>query len=411
MAKIGKVKELKQLLGGDSAGNINNMFEEMIGTKDADPEIILPKFVKSRNLIKHIYRYLLQLGSYKELENLYFDIQKHLHQIMDFAISIKTNIIWDNMSDETTGMYSKFNKQELNQFYKKIKNDQTTKELVVLCGKLKRYSSNFATLDNLRDNFIGQEPGLDLCIFDFSKFDLRKVWCNTERNLMVRKFILTTLHLLYKNLYELYKTISSPDVDIEQFTELLVKSIGDLERRPGLNRCKNAFRRIRDSVSLLRNKFDDYYRDSISAENPNMMVENFILDVANTGTTDARLTREFRLIIQYMHKQGQQSGKTKDPAVRRIFKMLNQNFDLMEGKQQKEKKAKNLTDSTADTTKNTQVNADDNKDGDKESDKDCDKDCEREDDCDDDIDSIDDIEGSNEQEVKETSEGEINKLN
>lgn len=384
MAKMGKVKELKQLLGGDSAGNINTMFEEMIGTKDADPEIILPKFVKSRNLIKHIYRYLLQLGSYKELENLYLDIQTDLNQIMDFAISIKTSIIWESMVDETINMYVKLNKQEINQFYKKIKNDQTTKELITLCGKLKRYASNFASIDNLRDNFIGQEPGLDFRIFDFSGFDLRKIWANTNRNLMVRKFILTTIHLLYKNLYELYKTVSSPDVDIEQFTELLIKSIGDLEKRPGLNRCKNAFRRIRDSVGLLRNKFDDYYRDSISAENPNMMVENFILDVANNGTTDARLTREFRLIIQYMHKQGQQSGKTKDPAVQRIFKMLNQNFDLMEKKTPKTKKVDE--DTKADTEVDAEIEAD--------------NECDR-----------DDVEGSNEQETKETSEGEVIKLN
>jgi hypothetical protein len=392
MAKIGKVKELKQLLGGESAGNINTMFEEMIGTKDADPEIILPKFVKTRNLIKHIYRYLLQLGSYNELKNLYLNVQLDLNQIMDFAISIKTNIIWESMVDETVNMYVKLNKQEINQFYKKIKNDWTTKELITLCGKLKRYATNFDTLDNLRDNFIGQEPGLDFRIFDFSSFDLKKVWSNTARNPMVRKFVLTTMHLLYKNLYDLYKTVSSPDVDIEQFTELLIKSIGDLEKRPGLNRCRNAFRRIRDSVGLLRNKFDDYYRDSISAENPNMMVENFILDVANNGTTDARLTREFRLIIQYMHKQGQRSGKTKDPAVQRIFKMLNQNFDLMEKKAPKTKK--DDEDNKVDTEADTEVITEADTEADAEVDNEVNTECDR-----------DDIEGSNEQETKETLEG------
>jgi hypothetical protein len=45
---------------------------------------------------------------------------------------------------------------------------------------------------------------------------------------------------------------------------------------------------------------------------------------------DARLTRVFRTIIQYMHEVSQKTGKNKDPNVQKIMKMLNDNHSLME---------------------------------------------------------------------------------
>jgi hypothetical protein len=138
------------------------------------------------------------------------------------------------------------------------------------------------------------------------------------------------LHKLYIEIFALYKVITSPDVDIEKFTTLLLDSIAKLKHQSGLDRCKNAFKRIEDSVELLKTRFDDYYRESIAASNPNMIVESFIVDVSNKGGGDARLTREFRVIIQHMHKVSQQNGRIKDPNVQKLFKLLNQNYKLME---------------------------------------------------------------------------------
>lgn len=332
MSKAGRVKQLKQILGGQNGQNMNEMFSQMIGSSDAELDIIVPKFVQTRNLLKKTYRLLLQFGSNNVMENIYNQIQEHLKQILDFAIALKESVVFDNMNLETDAQYKHLDKKLANQIYNKLKEDEYVKELIVLCGKLKRYQNNFSDLQNLSDRFIGQEPGLDFRMFDFSNLDLKKIWSNTQGNSMARKYILQTFHVLYNTLMELYGVITSPNVDIEQFTTTIIEAIAQLERRPGLERCKNAFKRIRDSVGLLKNRFNDYYRDSVSSENPNLMIENFILDVSNSGSADARLTREFRTIIQYMHKMGQQSNKNKDPAVRALFKMLNQNFELMERK-------------------------------------------------------------------------------
>ena len=104
-------------------------------------------------------------------------------------------------------------------------------------------------------------------------------------------------------------------------------------------RGKNAFKRIKGSVELLNGKFPTYYRESISSGNPNVIAENFILDVSNQGGADARLTREFRLIIQHMQRVSNQTGKSKDPMVKKLFEMLNQNFKAMESNATAESKS------------------------------------------------------------------------
>jgi hypothetical protein len=156
------------------------------------------------------------------------------------------------------------------------------------------------------------------------------MWANDKTKYSVKKYILMVMASLYKHTHAIYKCVTSPDVDVDNFTKLLVKAIGELKKQPELHRCTNAFRRIEQSIQLLKDKFDDYYRDSVASENADMLVMNFIVDVSNQGGANATLAREFRTIIKYMHKVSNKTGKSKDPNVQKIFKMLNNNFSMME---------------------------------------------------------------------------------
>jgi len=334
MSRKSQVKEIKQLLGGSSTSDVNGMFEEMMGLKDAELSIILPKFVKTRNLLRHIYKVLMQFSNFIPLQLDFPDLKEPMEQIKLFANELKTSVVFNETknNEETQEMYSSVSKEDLNLLYKKLKQNPFVQRLIILCSNLKQYSRYFDDINNLKDNFIGQEPGLSLVIFDFSTFDLKKLWANSKITPMIKKYVLTILHNLYKDIFDLYKITTSPDVDIDKFTEVLLESIGQLRKQPGLHRCNNAFKRIEDSVELLKNKFDNYYRESVASSNPNMIVESFIIDVSNQGGADARLTREFRQIIQYMHTASAKTGKNKDPNVQKLFKMLNQNFELMEKK-------------------------------------------------------------------------------
>ena len=192
-------------------------------------------------------------------------------------------------------------------------------------------------MESLKENFVKQEPGFTLFIFEFSSLDLKALWNDVNIKPYKKKYILTVLNKLYTTTHVIYKCITSPDVDVDKFTETLIRAISDLKKQPALHRCHNAFRRIEQSVGLLKEKFDDYYRESVASENADMLVMNFIMDVSNQGGANASLAREFRTMIKYMHDVSQKTGKNKDPNVKKIFKMLNNNFARMEKNMSKEK--------------------------------------------------------------------------
>lgn len=320
-----KVKQLKKVVGDV---NIGGMFEEMMGIKDAEKDIIIPKFVFVRNTVRYICKVFHQFC--KMIHNDFPEYADSLKEIQKFADDMKESIYLTGDKDETEDAYNALTKEEMNGLYRKLKENGYVKKLVLMCSRLKQYSGNFSDPNNLKENFVNQEPGLSFVIFDFSTLDLKLLWSNHKIKPTVKKYILSVLAKLYQHSHAIYKCITSPDVDVEQFTEVLIKAIGDLKKQPQLHRCNNAFRRIEQSVHLLRDKFDDYYRESIASENPDMLVMNFIVDVSNQGGANASLAREFRQIIKYMHEVSQKTGKSKDPNVQKIFKMLNNNFSMME---------------------------------------------------------------------------------
>jgi hypothetical protein len=243
---------------------------------------------------------------------------------------MKESLAFDETKEETEEIFAGKDKDAINVIYKKIKEDKFIKSLIDSAGKLKIYHKNFENLNDLKLNFIFQEPGINFNIFAFSSLDLKLLWSNRDIKVIVKKYILTILHHFYKNTFEIYKTITSPDVDIERFTEVLMASIAEIKKNPELHRCKNAFRKIEESVQLLHNKFEEYYRDSIYSKNINIIMENFINDVSRQGGHSPALLREFRIIINYMKKASHQTGRDKDPNIKKLFNYLGDQFKMME---------------------------------------------------------------------------------
>ena len=51
---------------------------------------------------------------------------------------------------------------------------------------------------------------------------------------------------------------------------------------------------------MLEDNFDGYYRESVEAANPSIIIENFIVDVSVNQQPSASLTGEFRRIIMFI---------------------------------------------------------------------------------------------------------------
>ncbi len=328
MAKVVKIKQKPSIDNAD----IGTLFEEMMGVKDADPEIVRPKVVRCKSILQHIYKTLNQFSHFTVLQNDFPELKQAMEEIDVFAENLRRTLHVDPHNEPDENDYIPLSKAELNSLYKKIKEADIVRQLIVLGGTLKRHSQYIDDIKNLRDGFIAQEPGLSFQVFSFSSLDLKLLWVNSNITPVVKKYVLNVLHLLWKDCYALYETVTSPDVDIDKFTSMLVDNIAKLKSQPGLHRCKRAFFRIEQSLELLKNRFSDYYRDSIASNNPSIMFENFIMDVSQQGESSASLTREFRMIIQHLHKISQQNGRANDPHVKKIFDMINGNFNAMDSK-------------------------------------------------------------------------------
>ena len=140
-----------------------------------------------------------------------------------------------------------------------------------------------------------------------------------------QKYILNILSHTYKIGLDIYQVITSPDIDIKKFSRVLINNIEKMKKQ--IPRCNKAFDIIANSVHLLENNFDGYYKNSVEAENPSIIVENFIVDVSVSQNATASTTAQFRKIIMFMKKQ---SAGNKDPRVAKLFKILNSQFSIMQ---------------------------------------------------------------------------------
>lgn len=328
MSKV-KVRCKAILKSSESIDDMNGMFEEMMGVKDAEKSIILPKFVDVRNKAIHLYNIFMKFANCQIVTD-FPHTKEGMDDIKDFAAKMKESVVFNELEKDKVETYENVEQKDFNELYKKLKNNNYIQNLVVLCSKLKQYHTFLNDKTTLKDNFIGQEPGLSFQIFSFSRFDLKLLWASNNIKQAVKDYVLLILHHIYIDTLEIYKIITSPDIDVDKFIALLMAAISKIRKIPQLSRCKNAIRRIESSVSLLKNKFNSYYRDSIASGNPNMIIENFIVDVSNQGKADSSLTREFRVIIQYMHKTSVEQNRFNDPKVKKLFDLLNSNFSMME---------------------------------------------------------------------------------
>lgn len=318
MAKV--KQQMHKMMSDEESSSINRMFEEMVGMRDCEAHIITPKIVRSRNTIKKIYQYLVQFATFKPLHLSFPFIKPSLDQIIGFTAELKEAIIWVDESEETEAQYATLEIDQVNKIYKTIKENKYMKDLINLGGRMKRFEKKLEEND---DSFVMQEPGVSMFIFQFSSLDLKKLWAQSNITPMIKKYILTLLYRVFLEVKVLYEIVTSPDVDIGEFSSKLIQCIQALHKIPELNRCKNAFKKIEDSVNLLKENFGGYYREFMSCDNPNVIIENFIMDVSNKSGNNMRLTREFRVIIQYLHKESSKRGKNKDPNIQKLFNILN----------------------------------------------------------------------------------------
>jgi hypothetical protein len=313
-----KIKSSSSKGSAEDANLLNNMFDQMTGLKDADSTIILPKFIKLKTNLEKIHKIHSVLLQFK----LFIDSFPEYKEWFD-AINLFTENIKESLSESKT---DKADSTLVNNEYKKMKASSEVRQIMITTSKLGKYKNYIGDVSNLSESFINREPGLSLIPLSYSKLDLKTLWASDKMTKICKKYILTVISRIYNIGTDIYKIITSPDIDIKKFSTVLIDSINKMRKQ--IPRCDNAFNIIADSVKMLETNFSGYYRNSVEAENPSIIIESFIVDVSVKQKSSPRITQQFKKIVMFMRKR---SSSTTDPRVKKLFKMLNSQFGAMDG--------------------------------------------------------------------------------
>lgn len=337
------------------------MFNQMVGAGDPDPNIVVPKYDKLLELSNSIIAMLTKFCNSPFAEIFHKDFSYSFEEIREFISNSSQELKSLTLEESKNGLFtgqelqqinsdpeklaaflanvnSKYNLNELKEAYPSLKQCFTLQNFVIIAKNLKQVlflekeqsksdTHDLENVKNLRMGFIKNSPGDQLHIFDFSSLDIKQISYN--ENLFDKDqqhYLLYFLHILYKKTINIVELITSPDIDIDQFSEVLVSSISKLRQQ--LPKCGKAFNKIENSVNMLKGNFSGYYKDFVSSGNPGIIIENFVTDVSNDQKADAQTTMQFRTIINF-YKQRMKS-QVADPNLKRMLKMATDNLAVLE---------------------------------------------------------------------------------
>ena len=138
--------------------------------------------------------------------------------------------------------------------------------------------------------------------------------------------------MLYITTQDIYQLISSPDVDIDKLSEVIVAAIEAAKKQ--IPRCDRAFKIIGNSVDMLKSNMNTYYKDFVATSNPTIIFESFISDIANDVNMDSQTLNQFKRIIFHFRKKSE--SMPKNSKLDTMFTSLDKIMSIMENNDSKE---------------------------------------------------------------------------
>ena len=235
--------------------------------------------------------------------------------------------------EKAAGMYARVAEVTADEYaafaavYHKLKESEIANTVVLTCKNLVRHKRSLQDAAALKDRFILQAAGMSFAPLDgLPEFNLKQLYVAAAEHSDDRRLILLLLHKLYTISHAVYETLSSPDIDVDDFIGVINASLEDIEKR--IPRCGAAFKLIRESIGLLKGNFGSYYKDYVASDNPTVIMENFVLDVSNNAKASPTVTAQFRKIIS--HYKAAASQHAQDPKMRALFQQVDRNFQELE---------------------------------------------------------------------------------
>jgi hypothetical protein len=216
--------------------------------------------------------------------------------------------------------------EEFNKVFKEMKTCSLVNTTLVVCKNLIVHKKALSDQAALRDKFLRDAGTVFAPLPDLSQLNFKRIYNESSINVNDRKFIMVVLHKMLMISHDVYDALSAPDVDVDEFVEVIMGSIEEVKKH--IPRCDQAFAKIVESVDLLRGNFSSYYKDYAASGNASIMMENFVLDVSKNTNASPQVTSQFRRIISHYRKLASQ--QSTNPKLQNIFAQVDANFKELE---------------------------------------------------------------------------------
>ncbi len=318
MSRNVRVKTVQSHLG-DTSKDISETFSQLFGASNADPDILKPKIVTVLGhmfTLRNVYGVLL---SDKFLEDFPATAEAAAEAKAYFAGFFSKRSL--TTLAEAEKMVAAMDIEKSNAFFNELKGCPEYERLIISVGALTPFKVSLEDEKKLDGKFVKKTPGI-LQPIDFCPIDLKQIWETAGKSL--REIILRVLSKTYTLGRAIYTTMTSPNVDVKTFSQKLCSAIAKC--RKFIPRCDKAFDVIENSVGMLEEKFESYYRDSLDTDNQGLIMELFITDLAEKQRGDRTAFRQFFQIIKTLKKK---QSSTNDPKIKKLFKSINKTTAMM----------------------------------------------------------------------------------
>lgn len=380
MIKSGAMKE--------DISQVTGMFNQMLGTEKPEASVVKPKYEELIRTLESISRLTTKFGTSVLLKT-FPEYIEEFKKIVLFSTTIQqecakmaipqppsnplmskeVSLVEKPLSAEES---KKITPETIKQYqadhlayttkivdnYLYLKECTVVKQLIKVCSVLQKQKKYIGDENKLSAGFIMSSVEPDLCLLDaFTLLPFKQIFISEKlkNSEDAKKYVLMFLHMMYNHTYEIYKVITSPDVDVDKFVEIVASSIDDIKTK--IPRCNEAFDKIKNATHLLKDNFGDYYKDFVESENPTIIMENFISDVAQSAEGSPQLIMQFKRIISFYRKNAEAHMQT-NPQLKKVFSMVNSQLSTLEN-MGRDKKGKKDEDDESDNAE--EIESDDEK--------------------------------------------------
>ena len=341
------VKKIKIPLGNGEL--LTNMFNQLVGTA-VDISITYPKYVAAKRLCGQLVTVFEKFTNSPLMALPMYAVEKT--EINAFCVKSRADINATFDQDLTDyswnlNLVADDIKENFSKSYTDMKVSAIVNVFIVMCDSMAPYRKNFKDSEKLDHKFIICMADTEWCPFPFSRFNAKTLFDIQGVGEHTINFFMTVLNKAYEFSYGLYEILSSPDVDIDAFVDLIRENLEAIQKIPELSRCGRAFAKIYKSLDLLRTNFGDYYKDFLSTQDNTVIIQNFILDVSKQTGADIQLTGQFRKIIMYYRKISNSNG-VSNPQITELTSQVDVAIKSFESRTQNLVRVRTGADSDAD---------------------------------------------------------------